>query len=288
MNNYLEQNIMHYTTKTPVNDNELKAIYDRSKGFIFDLDGTLYLGDKLIDGAVEAVELLRNSGRKVVFVSNKPIARRSSYAEKLTRLGIECDDAEVINSSLVLARYISSRYADSSIYPVAEKPVIDDLTAQNLTITEDPDATDIVVVSWDRGFNYEKLHIAYRAVMNGALLIGTNPDRTCPMPGGDLPDAACMIAAIEACTEKKVDPIVGKPSEIMLNETLKLIDEKAEDCVMVGDRLETDIQMAHNAGLMSLLVLSGVTKAHDLESLQKRPSAIAESVKELTDVCSEG
>ncbi len=260
--------------------NNMGKIFKQAKGFIFDLDGTLYLGDSLINGAERVVKKLRKSGRKVAFVSNKPIARRSTYAEKLRKLGIDCEESDVINSSLVLAQFIAANYPEHTVFPVAEQPVIDDLTELGIEVTEDPDTAQIVVVSWDRRFDYQKLHKAYKAAIQGALLIGTNPDRTCPMPDGDLPDAACMIAAVEACTERKVDPIVGKPSEIMLDEALKLVGLRADECVMVGDRVETDILMASRAGLLSVLVLSGVTKKEDLKHIAVKPDAVAESVKD--------
>ncbi len=262
-------------------DNALGSIFQKARGFIFDLDGTLYLGEHLIEGADRVLSGLRRSGRKVAFVSNKPIARRGVYAAKLRRLGIPCEESEVINSSLVLARYLAAHFPKARILPIAEQPVIDDILRHGLRITDDPDAAAVVVVSWDRGFNYEKLLAAYRAAANGAALIGTNPDRTCPMPDGDLPDAACMIAAIEACTQRQVHPIVGKPSSIMLREALALIDLSAEECVMVGDRVETDILMADRAGLLSVLVLSGVTKEEDLPHITTVPDAIVGGVRDL-------
>ena len=263
---------------------EVRQLVKRHRGFIFDLDGTVYLGEELIPGAKDVIEGLRADGRKTAFLSNKPIARREAYAEKLNHLGINCGVEEVINSSLVLARYLARNHPGAGVFPVAEEPVIEELREHGLQITDDPDETDVVVVSWDRGFNYEKLRIAYDAVMGGAELVGTNPDRTCPMPGYRLPDAACMIAAIEACTEKRVDPIVGKPSEIMLQEVLSLLDLRPEQCAMFGDRPETDMTMAQNAGLTAVLVLTGVTSRDGLESIETQPDVVLESIADLLTV----
>ncbi len=265
-------------------EQSIRALIHDHQGFIFDLDGTVYLGENLIPESDRVIEALRSRGCKTVFLSNKPIARRETYARKLNKLGIPCDVSEVINSSLVLARYLHRNHPEAAIYPVAEQPVIDELMDQGLSITDDPESTDVVVVSWDRDFDYDKLEKAYRAVINGASLVGTNPDRTCPMPGYDLPDAACMIAAIEACTEQRVDPIVGKPSGIMLQEVLNLLDLDAGDCVMFGDRLETDMVMAHRAGLTSALVLSGVTNRSDLETAEIQPTIILKSIADLLSV----
>jgi arabinose operon protein AraL len=266
---------------------EAVSLVQDNAGFIFDLDGTLYLGDGLIAGADAAVEGLRSLGRKVAFVSNKPIGLREEYAEKLNKLGIPCRVDDVINSALVVATYLQKHRPGARCFPVAEQPVIKELLDHGLRISEDPDEIDVVVIAFDRTFDYRKLNIAYRAAIRGADLIATNPDRTCPMPGDNLPDAACMIAAIEACTERKVDPIVGKPSGIMLKEALDLLDLQAGECAMVGDRVETDMLMAHRAGLCGVLVLSGVTSAEDLASLPVRPDYVLESVAQLAAACRE-
>jgi phosphoglycolate/pyridoxal phosphate phosphatase family enzyme len=255
------------------------------QGFIFDLDGTLYVGEQLIPRADEAVRRLRALRKKVAFVSNKPIGTREEYAAKLERLGVACSLDEVINSPLVLARYLQKHRPGARCFPVAEQPVIKELLDHGLRISEDPKEIDVVVVAFDRTFDYRKLNIAYRASLHGADLIATNPDRTCPMPDYDLPDAACMIAAIEACTQRKVEPIVGKPSEIMLREAMDIIGLEPTECAMVGDRPETDMLMARRAGLTAVLVLTGVTSAEDLGALPVEPDYVLDSVADIAEAC---
>ncbi len=262
-------------------DQDVRGLVERTRGFIFDLDGTLYLGERLIPGADAAVEHLRALGKRVAFVSNKPIGTRQEYARKLERLGIPCSTDDIIHSPLVLARYLQKTRPGARCYPIAEGPVVRELLDHGLTLSADPREIDVVVVAFDRTFDYRKLNIAYRAALHGADLIATNPDRTCPMPGYDLPDAACMIAAIEACTGRKVDPIVGKPSPIMLQEALDLIGLEAAECAMVGDRPETDMLMARRAGLTGVLVLTGVTKPEDVGALGPRPDYVIGSVAEI-------
>jgi len=269
----------------PADRDAIRALVARLNGFIFDLDGTLYVGDELIPGAEAALSGLRRLSKKVAFVSNKPIGTREQYAAKLNRLGIPCSVDEVINSALVVARYLQKHRPGARCFPVAEEPVVKELREHGLRISDDPEQIDVVVVAFDRTFDYRKLNIAYRASLHGADLIATNPDRTCPMPDYDLPDAACMIAAIEACTQRKVDPIVGKPSKIMLQEALDLIGLEAGQCAMLGDRPETDMQMAHDAGLTGVLVLTGVTGPDDLASLPVRPDCVLRSVQDLADAC---
>ncbi len=265
----------------PPGPEAIRSLVRARDGFLFDLDGTIYLGEELVPGAAEVVQRLRAAGKRVAFLSNKPIATREDYARKLNRLGVRCSVEEVITSSLVLARYLRKRRPGARVFPIAEKPVVEELERHGLEICHDPERIEVVVVAWDRGFNYDKLNTAYVAAMRGADLVGTNPDRTCPMPGYRLPDAACMIAALEACTERKVEPIVGKPSRIMLDEALDLLGLPAERCVMFGDRPETDMLMARRAGLTGVLVLTGVTRHEELEGLPVRPDLVLESVREL-------
>ncbi len=260
---------------------DLRRLVHRTEGFVFDLDGTIYLGEDLIPGAAQVVQRARRAGKRIVFLTNKPIATREDYARKLNRLGIPCEADEVVNSSLVLARYLQKRRPGALVFPIAERPVIEDLERHGLRICEEPEEIQVVAISWDRGFDYRKLNIAYRAAIRGADLVATNPDRTCPMPGYRLPDAACMIAAVEACTERKVEPIVGKPSEIMLQEVLDLLALQPEQCVMVGDRLETDMVMAERAGMTGVLVLTGVTRPEDLARSPQQPELVLRSISEL-------
>jgi NagD protein len=236
------------------------------RGFIFDLDGTVYRSDTLIPGAGEVIRLLRESGRKVIFLSNKPIQTRQDYANKLTRLGIPTQPDEVINSSFVMINYLGKNAPQAKLFVVGETPFIEELKRAGFTITDDPKEIDYVVVAFDRTFDYRKLNIAYQAIKLGARFVATNPDRTCPVEGGEIPDCAAMIAAIEAVTEKKVEVVVGKPSPIMIQAALEVLGLKPEDCILIGDRLETDIKMGKESGIATGIVLTGVTNEETLKA----------------------
>ncbi|MBM4324274.1 MAG: HAD-IIA family hydrolase, partial [Deltaproteobacteria bacterium] len=229
------------------------------KGFIFDLDGTVYLSDRLIPGADRVIQRLRETGRKVVFLSNKPLQPREDYAEKLTRLGIPTRTEEVINSTLVMINYLKKIVPQPRLFVVGEVPFIEELKREGFTITEDPKEIDYVVVAFDRTFDYKKLNISYQAIKLGAHFVATNPDRTCPVEGGEIPDCAGMIAAIEAVTQKKVEVLAGKPSPIMVQTVLEVMGLRPEECILIGDRLETDIKMGKDAGIATGIVLTGVT-----------------------------
>src|SRR4030043_2302835 len=237
-------------------------------GFIFDLDGTVYLSDKLIPGADRVIRLIREKGRKVVFLSNKPIQVREDYAATLTRLGIPTQPDEVINSTLVMISYMKKNASNARLFVVGEIPFVDELKRAGFIITEEPKEIDYVVVAFDRTFDYRKLNIAYQAIRLGAHFVATNSDRTCPVEGGEIPDCAGMIAAIEAVAGKKVEIIVGKPSPLMIQAALEVMGLKPEDCILIGDRLETDIKMGKESGIATGIVLTGVTDEEPLKGMK--------------------
>lgn len=251
------------------------------RGFIFDLDGTVYRGERLLPGAKAVVAALRDAGRQVCFLSNKPIASREDYAAKLTRLGVPADVDEVINSSYVLARHLAREAPGARCFVIGEPPLIAELERAGLAPVDGP-RVDYVVVAFDRTFDYRKLDVALQAVKrHGARLIGTNPDRTCPTEDGEIPDAAGMIGAVEGVTGHRVDPIVGKPSPIMLRVALERLGLEARDCAVVGDRLETDIAMGKAAGLATILVLTGITPPGDPAIARWQPDHVLASLEEL-------
>jgi arabinose operon protein AraL len=241
------------------------------KGFIFDLDGTIYRGEGLIPGADEVIQLLRESGRKVIFISNKPLQTREDYAAKLTRLGIPTPPDEVINSTFVMTHYLKKNAPHARLYVVGEAPFIEELKRAGFIITEEPKEIEYVVVAFDRTFDYGKLNIAFQAIKLGAHFAATNPDRTCPVEGGEIPDCAGMIAAIEAVTQRKVEVIVGKPSPIMIQAAMDVMGLRPEECILIGDRLETDIKMGKESGIATGIVLTGVTDEEMLKTIKHTP-----------------
>src|SRR6267142_939211 len=252
------------------------------RGWLFDLDGTIYLGERLIPGADAAIAALRAAGRRVAFLSNKPLQTRAEYAAKLTRLGVPAAPADVINSSLVLARYLRDRDPGAPVFVIGEPPMLDEMRAHGFEVRPD-ERVRWVVIAFDRTFDYAKLNVALQAVKQGARLIATNPDRTCPVEGGEIPDCAGMIAAVEAVTGTTVEVIVGKPSPIILEVALARLAVPAADAVMVGDRIETDIVMGKRGGLATVLVLSGITRADDPRIAEVAPDAVVRSIGELMD-----
>ena len=250
------------------------------RGWLLDLDGTVYLGEQLIPGAAQAIAALRGAGRRVAFLSNKPLQTRDDYAAKLSRLGVPAAADEVINSSLVLARHLRALDPGAPVYVIGEPPMQAEMAAHGFEVRND-ERVRWVVIAFDRTFTYAKLNTALQAVRGGARLIATNPDRTCPVEGGEIPDCAGMIAAVEAVTDTKVETIVGKPSPIILEVALRALGCVAHESVIVGDRVETDIAMGKQLGLATILVLSGVTRSDDPRIAALAPDHVLRSVREL-------
>lgn len=253
----------------------MRSIYS---AYLFDLDGTIYLGDTLLPGAVETVASLRAAGCRTIFLSNNPTKNREQYAAKLSRMGIPTPVDDIVNSSLVLVQWLKHTLPDARLYVVGEDVLTSDLSEAGFQLSDKAGEINVVVASFDRTFAYHKLQIAFDAIRAGARLVATNPDRYCPVPGGGEPDAAAIIAAIEACTGARCDPIVGKPSPIMVSTIMSLLDLPPERCIMVGDRLETDIQMGLVAGMATCLVLTGDATRDKLAASGLQPTLVLERI----------
>lgn len=235
--------------------------------YVFDLDGTIFLGEQLLPGVQRLLGGLRELGRPVRFLSNNPTKDPDQYAEKLARLGLPTPVDEIVNTVVVMTRWLRQHAPRAVVFPIAEAPLIRAFERAGIPMSEDPAEIDIVVASFDRGFDYRKLQIAFDAIWfhRRARLVATNPDRYCPMPGGrGEPDAAAIVAAIEACTGVACEVNVGKPAPEMLASALEGLDVPPRRAIMVGDRLHTDIRLALAAGAVSALVLTGDTQPEDL------------------------
>jgi NagD protein len=250
------------------------------RGWLFDLDGTIYLGEALVPGAAETIAALRSAGRRVAFLSNKPLETRADYARKLTRLGVPAAADDVVNSSLVLARHLATLDPGAPVFVIGEPPLVAELRAHGFEVRTD-EAVRWVVIAFDRTFDYSKLNIALQAVRRGARLIATNPDRTCPTEHGEIPDCAGMTAAVEAVSGARVEIVVGKPSRIILDVALARLGVPAAESVIVGDRIETDIVMGKRANLATVLVLTGVTRADDPRVAEIAPDLVLPSIRDL-------
>ena len=263
-------------------------------GFVFDLDGTLYLGESALPHAPETVAELRRRGKKVLFVSNKPLEPGRVYAQKLTRLGIPASSEEVITSAFVLGCHLACTEPGLRLFVIGEENLRQELRAHGLHIVPDlldqdprevidPQGIDAVVVAFDRTLDYRKLNTAYQALKKGARFFATNSDNICPMPGGGIPDAGATIAYLEHLTGRKLELLAGKPSPLMMNIAMQRLGLPAGRCMMIGDRLETDIKMGHDAGMATGVVLTGVTTRALAAAHSPAPDFILNHIGQLFD-----
>jgi HAD superfamily hydrolase (TIGR01450 family) len=260
---------------------------DRVYGaYVFDLDGTIYLGDELLPGARRLVEALRERRAAIRFVSNNPTRDPEQYAAKLARLGLPTPVEDIVTTTVTMTRWLLHHRPGAVVFPIAEEPLRRALADAGIRTSEDPGEIDVVVASYDRDFHYRKLQIAFDAIRvhRRATLVATNPDRFCPLPGGrGEPDCAAVTAAIEACTGATCEAIVGKPDRAMLDAALRGLDLAPAECLVIGDRLGTDIRMGLDAGAPTALVLTGDTTADDLRGLDPgdAPAFVVERIDAL-------
>jgi len=232
------------------------------EGYIFDLDGTIYLGNELLPGAADLIARLRDLDRRILFLSNNPTRGNTEYVRKLAGFGIAIEPREMLNTVDTMTAWLLRHHPDATVFPISEEPLKLALAESGIRMSENAEEIDIVIASYDRTFDYRKLQIAFDAIAvhKRARLVTTNPDRFCPFPNGrGEPDAGAIIGAIEGCTGVKCEQNVGKPDPFMLDAALARLGLAAHQCVMVGDRLMTDIRMAIDAGMPSALVLTGET-----------------------------
>jgi HAD superfamily hydrolase (TIGR01450 family) len=248
-------------------------------GYVVDLDGTVYLGDAALPGAVEALAAVRAVAARVVFLTNNPLRSAAEYAERLRGLGVRADESEVVTPLAVLTRYLRRRHPGAAVLTIAEPLVDQTLRDAGIAVTAEPAEAGVVVVSFDRTFGYAKLLSAFRAVRHhGAAIVATNPDPYCPSPDGGLPDCAAMLAAVEACTGTRAEAVLGKPGPQMAAEVAARLAVAPADAAMVGDRLLTDVAMSRALGMTSVLVLSGSTSRADLATSAVQPDFIIENL----------
>jgi HAD superfamily hydrolase (TIGR01450 family) len=254
------------------------------RGYLFDLDGTIYLGEEVIPGAAEALARLRARGAKLMFVTNKPLYRPDTYAQRLTGLGIPAQPDEVLTSALALGDYMAQQAAGCRTLLIGEEVLREEVSRAGVIFTDDPTEAEVVAVGWDRAFSYDKLNAALQALRRGAKLYATNPDVTCPLgPDEFVPDCGALLAAITACSGHAADYIAGKPGPGLPATALARLGLAAQDCAMVGDRLETDITCGNRHGLQTIAVLTGVTTAQMAAEAQgeQRPAYVIASVAQL-------
>ncbi len=252
--------------------NELKNI----QLFVLDMDGTIYLGDKILPGAIDFVKETRESGRKVVFFTNNASKNPNDYVEKLNRMGFGAVRSDVVTAGDVTIEYIKRNHNGEKVYLVGTPALEKSFIEAGIELSEN---ANIVVTSFDTTLTYEKLVIACDLIRNGATFYCTHPDYNCPTETGFIPDSGAIAALVTASTNV-LPKYFGKPHKETADMISQLFNTPFEKTAIVGDRLYTDIALGKNNGLMSVLVLSGETKIEDVNE-SNAPDIILNGIGEI-------
>ncbi|MGC8817174.1 MAG: HAD-IIA family hydrolase [Candidatus Hadarchaeum sp.] len=250
----------------------MDRILQRIKAIILDMDGVIYRGNQPIEGAARAVAFLRGLGKKVIFLTNNSENSRSFYVQKLRQMGIPVGENDVITSGQVAADFIKRRDPQAKVFVIGGRGLVEEIAQAELEIVS-PERANYVVVGIDQALTYEKLKDGLQALLSGARFIATNPDRVYPTEHGFLPGAGAIVAALERSSGRKPDVIIGKPSPHMVSYVLKKFGLKPSTTAIIGDQIETDIKAGKRAGLLTILVLSGVATEVDVKKVRGTKNA---------------
>jgi HAD superfamily hydrolase (TIGR01457 family) len=254
---------------------------DRIRHFLFDLDGTLYLGDRLLDGTPELLARLRATGRAWAYLTNNSSKSTEEYHAKTERLGIGVPPGRVVTSGAATADYLLREAGIARVYVLGTPSLERELAAAGLSLGAE--GAQAVVLGFDLTFTYEKFERACRLLRGGAAFIATHPDLVCPTPEGPVPDCGALTAAVTAATG--VQPtVIGKPHRAMLETALRRLGARPDTTAVVGDRLYTDMELGFRGGLTTVLVLSGESTEETVRDCPRRPDWVLPSVRELADL----
>lgn len=270
------------------------ALADRFDGFLVDLDGVVWIGREPVPGAPEALRALLETGRRIVFVTNNPGRPPAAYAERLGELGVAVSAEQIVTAGMVAARLAGETSGEAGSALVIGAPALKEMVAATgARVVEGKGAwdADVVVVSGHRGFDYDELLAAKRALDRGAILFATSHDPTMPYPGGELPGTGAVLAAVETASGRQAE-IAGKPERHLFEMAIEVlrgsfrtddVQKEPRDLrvAMVGDRITSDIEGGRRAGLETVLVLSGTTSREEAAVADPAPDFVLEDLSGL-------
>lgn len=254
--------------------------FDAKAGFICDMDGVVYHGNRLLPGAQAFVQWLQDRDKRYLFLTNSSERSPRELHQKLVRMGIDVEESHFYTSALATAEFLAAQAEGCSAYVIGEAGLINAL--YNAGISMNDVNPEYVVVGESPSYSYARIEKAVQLVRAGARLVGTNPDLTGPGEHGVVPACGSLIAPIELATESKAY-FAGKPNPLMMRQAIKRLGCRREESVIIGDRMDTDIVAGVESEIDTVLVLSGVTSRDDLHSFAYRPRMILDGVG---DICS--
>ena len=264
---------------------DLHATVEKLKLYLFDMDGTLYLGNRLYDFTIALLQQIRRTGGKYLFITNNSSKSVVDYVKKLEKFGIEATREDFMTSSQATAYYLHKYHEGQRLYVCGTESLKEELRSEGFTVTTDLDEVDCIVMGFDTELTFQKLHdVSYLLLTRPELpYIATNPDLVCPTEFGSVPDCGSVCGMIYNATGKK--PIViGKPSPLMPELAMDKMGVSKEETCVVGDRIYTDVKSGLNAGCVGILVMSGETTPEILAQSPDKPHLVLESANEILDV----
>ena len=258
--------------------------------FLLDMDGTLYLGDDVFDGAVDFIHSISETGRNYIYLTNNSSRAGVDYITRLRRLGFPCEAENVFTSGMATGEFLNQNYPGAKVYLAGTKAFYRELQSYGIDLVNDEnghtdvDTVDVVVQGFDTELVYEKLDLACHFLRRGAKFIAANPDWVCPMPADEvLPDCGSICALLTAASGVKPE-YIGKPNRNMIDVVSKMTGVPNENICAVGDRLYTDIAVAANAGSVSVCVLSGESSEQDIAESEVKPDYVLKDVAEIAKI----
>ena len=262
-----------------------KEIFSRMKLYLFDMDGTLYLGSRLYDFTIELLQTIRETGGKYLFITNNSSKSVADYIKKLEKMGIEATREDFMTSSQATAYYLHKHHEGQTLYVCGTESLKEELRHEGFTVTTDLDKVECVVMGFDTELTFQKLHdVSYLLLTRpGIPYIATNPDLVCPTEFGSVPDCGSVCWGIKNATGRE-PVVIGKPSPLMPQLAMERLGVSKEETCVVGARIYTDVKSGLNAGVTGILVLSGETTREILAESPEKPHLVLESAAEILEV----
>jgi 4-nitrophenyl phosphatase len=253
----------------------------RVRCFLLDMDGTFYLGNRLLQGALHFIDALAAQNKDYLFLTNNSSKRGRQYAEKISRLGLRIPEMKVFTSGEATALYLQAERPGARVFVVGTPSLVEEFEAHGFRpVTKDP---DLVLLGFDTTLTYERLWKLCDFVRAGLPYVATHADFNCPTETGFMPDVGSMMALVKASTGREPDLVIGKPNRLIVEAAARKMGLPIEDLAMIGDRLYTDIALGENAGIPSVLVLSGEAKAEDLAESRFKPDYVFDNLQAVAD-----
>lgn len=251
----------------------------RVRCFLLDMDGTFYLGERLLDGALDFIDLLERQGKQYLFLTNNSSKHRRQYADKIRRLGLAVAEEAVLTSGEATALYLKERAPGARLYLMGTPALEDEFRSHGFELVQEK--PDYAILGFDTTLTYQKLWLLCDFVRAGVPFIATHPDFNCPTETGYMPDVGAMLAFVRASTGRDPDLVVGKPNRMIVDAAALKMGQPVEALGMIGDRLYTDIALGQTSGVTTVLVLSGETRPEEVPNSPFQPDYTFQNLGEV-------